>query len=91
MPLHSHPFQGTISKLCTAAAGDSDTPQNHSPAMIAGTEMYSTTTDGSLMAPMQHNLTVGFSTGGGQAFNTTMPVLGLTPIICLAGLYPVRN
>jgi microcystin-dependent protein len=91
MPSHTHPFTGSVSLHCTAAPGNSDTPQNTYPATFADTgEMYSTVNNGSLMAAMQNSLAIG-NTGNSAPFSTQQPALGLTAVVCMRGLFPVRN
>ncbi|OQP58795.1 phage tail protein [Niastella populi] len=90
LPLHSHSVSGTVSMECYAGAGNSDTPHDTFPAMLEGTDMYATVTNGSVMPAMQHNLTVS-ATGGTEAINNLQPVLALNYIICMAGTYPPRS
>jgi microcystin-dependent protein len=91
LPMHSHSFTGSVLLHCTAEPGNSDTPQNTYPATFADTgEMYSTGNNGSLMAAMQQNLAIG-NTGNSAPFSTQQPVLGLTAVVCMRGLFPVRN
>jgi microcystin-dependent protein len=91
MPMHSHSFTGTVSVHCTAAAGNADTPQNTFPATFADTgEMYSTANNASLMAPMQQDIQLG-NTGQSTPFTIDQPVLGLAAVVCMRGLFPVRN
>jgi microcystin-dependent protein len=89
LPLHSHSVSGTVSMDCYAGTGNSDTPHNTYPAMLDGTEMYATATNGSVI-PMQHNLSVT-ATGASQAVNNMQPVLALNYIICMAGIFPPRS
>lgn len=89
LPLHSHTVSGTVSMQCYAGAGNSDTPHNTYPAMLAGTEMYTAATDNSVMPAMQQNLSVS-ATGASQAVNNLQPVLALNYIICMQGIYPQR-
>jgi microcystin-dependent protein len=90
MPQHHHTISGTVNMKATAAAGDSDAPQNNYPAVLSGTDMYSSTQNGNTMADMQYNLSTG-STGASSSFSIIQPVLGLSFIICLAGIFPARN
>jgi microcystin-dependent protein len=90
LPLHSHSVSGTINIDCYAGAGNSDTPHDTYPAMLEGTEMYGTATDGNVMPAMQHNLSVS-STGGSQPINNIQPVMALNYIICMVGIYPPRS
>jgi microcystin-dependent protein len=89
LPLHSHTVSGTVSMDCYAGAGNSDTPHNNYPAMLEGTEMYATATNGNVMPAMQHNLTVA-ATGASQAVNNMQPILALNYIICMQGIFPQR-
>lgn len=90
LPQHSHTVTGTVTMNCTAAAANSDTPQNNYPGTVSGSEMYSTTNNGNFLADMRYSLTVG-TTGNNLPINNIQPVQGLNYIICLAGIFPVRS
>jgi microcystin-dependent protein len=90
LPLHSHSVSGTVSMDCYAGPGNSDTPHNTYPAMLEGTDMYAAATNGNIMPAMQHNLNVT-ATGASQAVNNMQPVLALSYIIGMAGVYPQRS
>ena len=90
LPQHSHPITGTVTMNATATAGNIDTPGNAYPATLAGTEMYSSTTDNTLMGNMKHNLSMA-STGNNLPVNLIQPVLTLTYIIALQGIFPSRQ
>jgi len=90
MPQHTHPVTGTVTMNCTAAGGDSDTAANAYPGTAAGTNMYATSNNNSVMGNMQYNLTVG-ATGGNLPFSIVQPVLTLTYIIALTGVFPPRQ
>jgi len=89
LPQHSHPITGTVTMNATAAAGNSDTPSGTYPATLAGTEMYSTSTNNLLLGNMQHNLAVS-STGNNTPVSLIQPVLTLTYIIATSGIFPSR-
>ena len=89
LPQHTHPVTGTVTMNATGAAGNTDTPANAYPATLAGTEMYATTTNASLLGNMQHNLAVG-TTGGTTPVSIIQPVLTLTYIIATSGIFPSR-
>jgi microcystin-dependent protein len=90
LPLHNHTISGTVNMNGTAAAGNSDTAQNNYPATLPGTEMYSSTNNGSTMGDMLHSLgTAG--TGNSAPFSIIQPVLGLSYIICMLGTFPSRS
>ncbi|MCS3795655.1 phage tail protein [Niastella sp. OAS944] len=89
LPAHNHAVSGAINMLCYTGAGNSDTPHNNYPARLPGTDMYATSTNGSVMPAMQHNLSVS-ATGASQAINNMQPVLALNYIICMQGIYPPR-
>lgn len=92
LPPHTHPFGGSISMPATINPGDSDTSQGNYPATLPGSEMYSSTQNGSFLANMQTTLTAG---DAGQAsptpINNIQPVIGIAYIICTAGIFPSRN
>ena len=89
LPQHTHPVTGTVTMNATSAAGNTDTPANAYPATLAGTDMYSSTTNASLLGNMQHNLAVG-TTGGNTPVSLIQPVLTLTYIIATSGIFPSR-
>jgi microcystin-dependent protein len=91
-PAHSHPFSGSITMPATAAAGDADTPQGNYPATLDGTDMYSTTNNGSGLGNMQLALTAALAGAASPVpVNNIQPVLGMNYIICMQGVYPSRN
>ena len=90
LPAHTHGVTGSATMNATAADGDQDSPQNTYPAAMAGTDMYVTSHNGSLMGAMQNNFTSG-NTGQGSPSNNRQPVLALNFIICLSGIFPARN
>jgi microcystin-dependent protein len=90
LPLHTHPITGTVRMPASGAAGNADTGQNNYPAVLAGTDMYSTAQNGSLMGNMQQNLGTT-PTGQSLPISILQPVLGLNFVICIFGTFPVRN
>lgn len=89
LPQHSHPVTGTVTMNGTAAAGNTDTPGNAYPATLAGTEMYSSTTNNALLGNMQHNLALT-PTGNSTPVSIIQPVLTFTYIIATSGIFPSR-
>jgi microcystin-dependent protein len=89
MPAHTHATTGTLSMGARNGAGDSISPTGNYPAVVAGTNLYSTTQDAQ-MAPLNGSLTIGIA-GGSQPFSNRDPYLGMNHIICLEGIYPSRN
>lgn len=89
IPAHIHILSGTINQPATAAAGNTDTPYNTYPASVAGTSMYGTTSDGTTIA-MRNNLTTS-TTGSTQPVSIIQPVLGLTWLIAISGVFPSRS
>ncbi len=89
MPGHSHTIQATITPSAAT------TVSTNSPANA----VYGTGTEtlyiGSLTTPVfmqeyQSNVTMGLA-GSNGALLTMQPVLGLNYVICMYGLFPVRN
>ncbi len=91
-PAHTHPFSGSVTMPGNAADGNADTPQGNYPAVLTGTNMYSTVNNGSGLANMQLALT-GAAVGSvsPQPVNNVQPVMGMNYIICLFGIFPSRN
>jgi microcystin-dependent protein len=89
LPRHTHPIAGTVVMNGTAAAGNTDTPANAYPATLAGTEMYSSSTNNTLLGNMQHALSMA-TTGGNTPVSLIQPVLTLTYIIATSGTFPSR-
>lgn len=92
-PPHTHPFAGSVSMPGNAAAGNADIPNNTVyPATLVGTNLYSTTNDGSALGNMQLALTAA---AAGQAAPTPVsnvqPVMGMNYVICQFGIFPSRN
>lgn len=89
MPAHTHATSGSLAMGAKNGAGDSISPTGNYPAVVAGTNLYSTTQDAQ-MAPLNGSLTVGVA-GGSQPFSVRDPYLGMNYIICLEGIFPSRN
>lgn len=91
-PAHTHAFAGSITMPANASAGNADTPANSYPAVLTGTNMYSTVNNGSGLGNMQLALTAA---PVGQAaptpVNNVQPVMGMNYIICMFGVFPSRN
>ena len=90
LPQHTHPVTGTVTMNATSAAGNTDTPANAYPATVAGSDMYSSTTNNSLLGNMQHNLAMT-PTGSSIPVGIIQPVLTLTYIIATSGIFPSRQ
>jgi len=86
MPAHMHAVSGTAGILTSSEDGHRTTPGNNYPA-VNGQNMYSTTTDGSLMPAITPTLTAG-SAGGSQPFSNIQPYLAINYIIALEGIFP---
>ena len=89
-PAHTHPLSGTITMPATAVPGTADVSQGNYPATLDGTDMYSTTNNGSSLANMNTALTAS-PVGGSIPVNNIQPVLGVNFIICMQGIFPARN
>lgn len=90
LPAHTHAM--TLPATVTHGAysdspGNSNSPVGRYPAIVPGTNAYSTTAD-SQLAP--YNITMG-NAGGNQPFATQPPFLAVNFIICLNGIFPSRN
>lgn len=92
-PAHTHPFAGSVTMPGNAAAGNADVPGNTVyPAGLTGTNMYSTTNDGSAMANMQLALTAASAGSASPTpVNNVQPVMGMNYVICMFGVFPSRN
>ena len=89
-PAHSHPFSGSVTMPGNAAAGNADTPANSYPAVLTGTNMYSTVNNGSGLGNMQLAL-VAAPAGAASPVNNIQPVMGMNYVICMFGVFPSRN
>ena len=89
MPTHNHHISGTVTMPCYAGVGDSDLPTDKYPARFTGRSMYKITDNNFYMSGMQFSLDTD-QKGLSQAVSIIQPVLGLTYIICIAGLFPER-
>jgi len=89
MPAHTHATSGTLAMGAKNGAGDSISPTGNYPAVVAGTNFYSTTQDAQ-MAPLNGSLTIGVA-GNSQPVPIRNPYLGMNYIICLFGIFPSRN
>ena len=89
MPVHDHNISGTVTMPCLAADGDQESPGGGYPAMRPGKNMYTTIEGTFIMGAMQHNLNTD-QKGLSQPFSIIQPVLGLSWIICISGLFPER-
>jgi len=89
-PAHTHSFSGSITMPGNATDGNADVPQGNYPAGLTGTDMYSTTNNGSSLGNMQLALTAT-PTGSSIPVNNIQPVMGMNYIICMFGVFPARN
>lgn len=86
MPAHTHVVSGTAGILTSSEDGHKTAPGGNYPA-VNGQNMYSTTTDNSLMPAITPTLTAG-STGGSQPFSNIQPYLAINYIIATEGIFP---
>jgi microcystin-dependent protein len=86
LPPHTHTVTGSAGLLVSSEDGHRTTPGGNYPA-VNGQNIYSTTTDGTLMTAATNNLTVGVA-GGSQPFDNIQPYLAINYIICVDGIYP---
>lgn len=89
MPAHSHAITGTAGILTSSEDGHRTSPAGNYPA-VNGQNMYSTTTDGSLMPAITPTLTAG-ATGGSQPFDKVQPYLAINYIIATEGIFPTTT
>ena len=82
MPQHTH----TYSPQANNGAGASARPSGGYPANSGGAALYATSTDGTTMGAQ----TIG-NTGGHAPVSVVQPVLCVTFIIALVGIFPSRN
>jgi microcystin-dependent protein len=91
MPSHTHTVTGSASLLTSSEDGHSTSPAATYPA-VNGQNLYSTTTDNSVMAAATATLTAGTAgTGAPQPVSNIQPYLAITYIICTDGIYPTTN
>lgn len=96
LPVHSHPFSGTLKS--TSEAGNTSNPTGAYPAkaevVLSRTDTKENNTykntNNSTMAADVVTGTVGNS-GSGQPINNMQPYLSINYIICLEGIFPSRN
>ena len=88
---HTHAITGSAGILVSGEDGHKLQSVGNYPA-VNGDYIYSTTTDNSIMAPAQINLTTGTSgTVGALPINNIQPYLTANYIICTEGIYPTQN
>ena len=98
MPQHTHAMTGggnaQVNFPCSTGVGDSDSPAGRIPALSpAGEEQYREpgAANGTLAsANVTENVSLGFA-GATLPHNNQSPVLAVTFIIALEGIYPSRN
>lgn len=92
MPKHSHAAQTIITLKASSANGDTRDPGTNVLANDGSSNIYNAQTpDVSLAATSVEAATEIDQAGGSASFNTYQPSLGLSYIICLTGIYPMRN
>jgi microcystin-dependent protein len=88
---HTHAITGSAGMLTSGEDGHKLPSVGNYPA-INGDYIYSTTTDNSVMASAQLNLTTSQAgTAGALPVNNIQPYLTANYIICTEGIYPTPN
>ncbi|MFL5743248.1 MAG: phage tail protein [Niastella sp.] len=88
---HTHAITGSAGMLTSSEDGHKITTAGNFPA-VNGDRIYSTTTDNSVMAPAQLNLTTSAAgTAGALPISNIQPYLAVSYIICTEGIYPQPN
>jgi len=89
---HTHAITGNAGIVIANGDGQTPVAVNDFPASN-GEQIYSTTTDNSLMAPASlAGVTVATQTPNGNSpMGNIQPYLAMNFIICLEGIYPTRN
>lgn len=88
MPAHTHTANATIAFPAFSEGGDSGSPQN---AILGGLQgAYSTEPADTFIAPAANSGSLS-PTGGSLPFGILQPVMATNYIICLEGIYPIRN
>jgi len=88
---HTHAITGSAGILASGEDGHKASPVGNYPA-VSGDYIYSTTTDNSVMAPAQLNLTISATgTAGPLPVSNIQPCLAVSYIICTEGIYPQPN
>lgn len=83
LPLHTHAIRAT------SATGTESSPANHVWATYTGFKLYSTLAKDETLAPQV--LTSVGNTGAVASHDNVMPSLAINYIICLNGLFPIKN
>jgi microcystin-dependent protein len=88
---HTHVITGSAGILASGEDGHKPPPVGNYPA-VNGDYIYSTTTDNTVMAPAQLNLTTSLAGSGNlQPLTNIQPYLTANYIICTEGIYPTQN
>jgi microcystin-dependent protein len=88
---HTHAITGSAGMLVSGEDGHKLPSVGNYPA-VNGDYIYSTTTDNTVMAPAQINLTTGLAGADSlQPLNNIQPYLTANYIICIEGIYPTHN
>lgn len=90
LPMHTHTATMKIVPPANTAA-DATTPANTVYATPATGELIYGPAPTSAMLPYPGTLNTGPSVGGSQPFSTLHPVLALSYVICISGVFPSRN
>lgn len=88
---HTHAITGSAGVLVSGEDGHKLPPVGNYPA-VNGDYIYSTTTDNTVMAPAQINLTTSLAGSTNlQPLTNIQPYLTANYIICTEGIYPTQN
>jgi len=89
--LHTHAITGSAGILSSGEDGHKPPPAGNFPA-VSGDRIYSTTTDNSVMAPAQLNLTTSMAgVANVTPVSNIQPYLTANYIICTEGIFPTQN
>jgi microcystin-dependent protein len=99
MPAHTHAITGTISGTISVPVANLEanttSPVGGAPAVPASEALIYTNTADNIMGSMTTNFTVSNvqvgNTGNSQPFTILNPILGINYLICMEGVFPVRN
>lgn len=88
---HTHAVTGSAGVLASGEDGHKPPAIGNYPA-VSGDYIYSTTTDNTMMAPAQINLTTDLTGSTSlQPISNIQPYLTANYIICTEGIYPTQN
>jgi microcystin-dependent protein len=86
VPTHNHVFNATTTAASTATAGPTVLL-----GTLEGTQTFYATAGATDVRPVQIGPTAIGTMGGNTPHNNIQPSMGLTFIVCLAGVFPSRN